>query len=51
VAWSDAAWASSAGVDPALNSPITDAEAKAVLVALGLLDPPAVPQVRPPALP
>jgi serine protease AprX len=35
-AWSDAAWGSSAGVDPTLNSPITDAEANSVLVALGI---------------
>jgi serine protease AprX len=42
-AWSDAAWGSSAGIDPTLNSPITDDEANAVLVALGLADPPPAP--------
>jgi serine protease AprX len=49
-AWADAAWASSAGVDPTLNSPITDDEANAVLVELGLLASPVAP-LEPPAPP
>jgi serine protease AprX len=42
-AWADAAWGSAAGVDLTLNSPITDEEASAVLVELGLASPEPTP--------
>jgi serine protease AprX len=59
-AWSDAAWADAASADAAsgssaidasLASPITGAEAHAVLVELGLLDASPVPPLAPPTLP
>jgi serine protease AprX len=54
-AWADAAWADAASgssaIDSSLDSPITDSEANAVLVELGLLDASPVPQLAPPALP
>jgi serine protease AprX len=56
-AWSDAAWADTApfsiAISASLDSPITDAETDAVLIALGLKlpPPPPPPVVPPPPLP